>query len=79
MFSFYISDFSFFTTSDQVITPVTTDWAESGKWAGLVLQDTADTGRTREDVYGDVTMTNVCGGGGSVTCRPLVVVRPYLG
>lgn len=40
-----------------MITPVTPDWTESGKWAGLVLQDTADIGRTRED---DVTTLSVC-------------------
>lgn len=55
------SDFSFGTTSGQVTAPGATDWAESGKWAGLVLQDTADMVRTREDVHDEVTMTGVCG------------------
>lgn len=51
MFSSYASDFSFVTILDQLITRVTTDWSR------LVLQDTADTGRTREDVHSDVTVS----------------------
>lgn len=43
-----VSDFSFFNVSAQVITRMTPDWAESGEWAGLILQDTADTGDGQE-------------------------------
>lgn len=61
-------------------TPKTPDWAESGEVGGvLVLQDTADMGRTREDVHDDVYDDERLFGGVSVPCRPLVVVRPYLG
>lgn len=48
MISIDVSDFSFFNVSGQVITHVTPDWAESGEWAGLILQDTADTGDGQE-------------------------------
>lgn len=48
MISADVSDFSFFNVSAQVITHVTPDGAESGEWAGLILQDTADTGDGQE-------------------------------